>query len=514
MKKFNSFGKYALVALSLATVNYACTDLNEDLYSQVSADEYQNVLKNYTDAQYADAFLAAYSPFAALGGHNNIGSDQEVSSDEALIPQRGGDWYDGGQWIRMHRHEFTANEESLNNSWKTCYSGIATCNRLIKELPVARPSAATTTIAELRALRAVYYGILLDMFGNVPLIVTFPGDLAEAAPKSRTEVYNFVEKELTEASANLSKNADATTYGRVNYWAAKAALARLYTNAQVYTGTAQWDKAISAADEIISSTKYSLETNYFANFNATNNASRENIFVIPYDAAKLKGFNLAQMTLHYESKATFNLTDQPWNGYCTIASFYDSYEPTDVRRANLLEGAQFAADGTTRLLDGGAESNDPDGKPLTFTKVVNEHFPNCLRQAGARIGKYKFANGSTPELNNDYPIFRLADVILMKAEALWRKSAADPTALTLVNSIRTRAGVAAFASLTNDNFLAERGREMFFEAVRRTDMVRFGKFIEPYGPFKPGTDAACKTLFPIPQPQMDANKNLKQNPCY
>jgi starch-binding outer membrane protein, SusD/RagB family len=516
MKKFNSFGKYALVALSLATFNYACTDLDEDLYSQISADEYQTILKNYTDAQYADAFLAAYAPLTAFGGHNGINSDQECSTDEVIIPQRGGDWFDGGQWIRMHRHEYTPNEESLNNAWKSCYSGIATCNRLIKELPVARPNNATTTVAELRALRAYYYQILLDMFGNVPLIVTFPGDLAEATAKSRAEVFAFVETEYTQALPSVA-DAGAATYGRMSKGAVNAALARLYTNAQVYTGTAQWDKAIAAADAVINSGKYAIETNYYANFGATNNNSRENIFVVPFDAAKLQGFNLAQMTLHYESKATFNLTDQPWNGYCTSADFYNSYDATDARRANLLAGPQFAADGTTRLQDNGAESNDPDGKPLTFTPALNEHFPNCLRQAGARVGKYKFENGATPNLNNDFPLLRYADVLLMKAEALWRKNATDAVALGLFNQVRARAGAAAWTAgdMTSAKILAERGRETFFEGIRRTDMIRFGRYFEAgYTPFKPGADQACKGLFPIPQPQIDANKNLKQNPCY
>ncbi|MFM2268703.1 MAG: hypothetical protein RL757_2144 [Bacteroidota bacterium] len=515
MKKINSFVKYALVAFSVTTFGYACTDVDEDLYSQVSEEEYlNNILKNYTDDQYAQAFLSAYAPLTAFGGHNNITSDQEVSSDEVAIPTRGKDWGDGGQWTRMHTHKFTANEESLNNSWKSLYLGVATCNRLIKELPAIRPEKAAPTIAELRALRAFYYLNLCDMFGGVPLIVTYPGVVAEAAPKTRAEIYAFIEKELVESSAGLSKNVDATTYGRMNYWVAKSTLARLYTNAEVYTGAAQWDKVIRETDEIITANKYRIESNYYANFSPTNNNSMENIFVVPFDAAKLKDFNLAQMTLHYESKATFNMQEQPWNGYCTVADFYNSYAANDARKANFIVGFQKASNGVDTLKDQEAESTDPDGKPLNFTPEINQLAPSALRQAGARIGKYKVESGATRNLNNDFPLFRYADILLMKAEALWRKNNADPTALSLVNQIRSRAGATAFTTLTANDLLAERGRELFYEAVRRTDIIRFGKFTQAYAPFKTEVDPACKTIFPIPQPQLNANKSLKQSSCY
>ncbi|MCB0607406.1 MAG: RagB/SusD family nutrient uptake outer membrane protein, partial [Lewinella sp.] len=181
-------------------------------------------------------------------------------------------------------------------------------------------------------------------------------------------------------------------------------------------------------------------------------------------------------------------------------------------RGNFLAGPQYASDGVTRLIDDGAEAADPDGKPVTFTPELNELFPNALRQAGVRIGKFEFKNGGRTSLSNDFPIFRYADVLLMKAEAQWRQNASSATALALVNQVRARAGVPDFTELTADNLLAERGREMFYENHRRTDLIRFGQYNKAWE-FKPASQP-FRNIYPIPRAQLDANPNLAQNPGY
>ncbi len=517
MKRIKFLGKYLLAGMLLATVNNSCTNLDEQLYSEVPATEADAVFAKFTEADIKTAVQSAYDNLAgSFGNHNSTFSDNEVSSDEMIIPQRGGDWYDGGQWIRMHRHEYNKNEDSFNNSWNNLYRGISTCNRLIVQIPKAQPQLAAGLVAELRALRAFYYLYLLDMWGNVPIFTKWPGDIAEAGAKKRGDVYTFVETELNAVVGSLTDKVDATTNGRMNKWAAQGALAKLYLNANVYKGAPEYAKCITACDAIINSTKFSLESDYKKNFWFGNEASKENIFVIPYEPGKLGGFNIMQMTGHYETQKTFDLQAQPWNGYCTLAEFYNSYEATDKRKdANLLYGKQFEANGTTQLIDNGAESNDPDGKGVVFTPDLNEHFPGTIRQAGARIGKYRPKNGSSPDLSNDFPVFRLGDIMLVKAEALWRQNAADANALVLVNQIRTRAGAPVFTSITADNLLAERGREVFAEGWRRSDMIRFGKYFKKYDKYKSlDGEAACKGLFPIPQAQIDANASLPQNECY
>lgn len=501
--------KILLAAILVMSINQSCTNLEEELFDTVSD---ANFLK--TDEELNAALLAAYTNLYGFAGHNGIWSINEVSTDEALIPQRGGDWYDGGQWLRMHRHEYKANEDAFNNTWGFCYTGIGTCNRVIELLEEKAGDKPSTPglVAELKVLRAMYYYWLLDNFGDVPIVTDFKTANATPAKNTRQEVYAFIESEITGNIGSISSNNDVATYGRMNSWTAKAILAKLYLNAERYTGAAQWQKCADVCNEIISSGKFSLASNFFANF-ATINKTPEIIFAIPYDQVFGKGFPIVQMTLHYQSQKTYNLQAQPWNGYCSVQEFYNSFDDSDVRKKSFIAGPQYASDGTTRLEDSGAEAADPDGAPLTFTPEINEHFPNCLRQAGVRLGKYEFALGATPDLSNDFVLFRLADIMLMRAEALWHLDNGSAEALDLVNQVRDRAGVAPFAALTPDDLLAERGREMFQEAYRRQDLIRFGKY-NATRTFKPDSEDECFEFFPIPQNQLNSNPSLVQNPCY
>lgn len=510
-------GLVMAVALILA-FSQSCTDLEEEYFSELTENNFPT-----TEEQFIAALGATYTSLYGWANHNSIFSLQEVSSDEIMIPQRGNDWYDGGQWLRVHRHDMNKNEESVGNGWNFLYGGVNNCNRvidlftqLVTDGKVPQDQAASF-IAEVKVLRALFYYWLLDAYGNVPIVTSFKGSETNPSTKSRSEVFTFVESELNENVPLLEKKKDATTYARMNYYAGKALQAKLYLNSEVYTGKQEWAKVIAACDEIINSGLYNLESDYFANFNTKNDGSSENIFVVPYDEINAQGFNLAQMTLHYQSQFTYNLQQQPWNGYCSLQEFYNSYSDSDKRkgvsgdratRGNFVAGAQYAADGT-RLTDSSAEAGDPDGPELTFTPAVNALEPNCLRQAGVRVGKFEYASGATPNLSNDFPILRYSDILLMKAEAQWR-SGGD--GLALVNQVRARAGVPDFGALSADDLLAERGREFFYEGWRRQDLIRFGKFDDPWA-FKPQSDA-CKTLFPIPASQIAANPNLSQNPCY
>ncbi|MFK7934103.1 MAG: RagB/SusD family nutrient uptake outer membrane protein, partial [Saprospiraceae bacterium] len=399
MKRF-AIIKFMVVGLLLATFNQSCTDLEEELFSQVAVDDFFK-----TDEEFISALGSAYTSLYFYMNHGNYMSIQEISSDEMMIPQRGADWFDGGIWLRTHRHEFASNDDQYNGAWNVLYGGVSTCNRLIFQFEQLGTPEADGFIAELKVLRGLYYWWLLDSFGNIPLVDKF--DVPEGfipEQSNRQTVFDFIEKELNDNVSKLSQAVDGTTYARMNYYVGKALQAKLYLNAEVYTGTARWADAVAAADEVLNSGQYSLEANYFANFNTNNAASKENIFVVPYDQVFAGGFNLAQMTLHYGSQATFNLQDQPWNGYCSFQGVYNSYEDTDARkgvsgntsiRGNFHVGPQLASDGSV-IED--ASALDPDGTPLNFTPEINEHFPNTYRQAGARVGKYEFAIGATPNL--------------------------------------------------------------------------------------------------------------------
>lgn len=514
MKKFN----HLLICLLAFTV-FSCSDLEPEFTDVIPEEEY---------FQNEDAFISAlgsaYTNLYSFANHGNIFSLDVTSSDEACIPHKGPDWEDGGQWLRMHRHEFFDGEGVFGNVWNFSYGGINTCNRLIATFENAGSAGADAFIAELKVLRAYYYLILLDVFGNVPIVETFdvPADF-KPATVSRSEVYNWIENELTTQVPLLSKEVSSATYARMNYYVGQALLATLYLNAEVYTGTPQWSAAVAACDEIINSGSYSLEGNFFANFSPDNEGSSENIFAIPYDAVNAGGFNLVQMTLHYESQKTFDLVDQPWNGYCVLADFYNSFEQDDIRFTGgsrsygvMLHGPQYSSGG--ELLRDEADSwyedlaFDGDARVVVFGPEINELAPQAWRDGGARISKYQYENGSQNTMNNDWAVYRYGEILLNKAEAMYRMNSGSSEALDLVNAIRDRAGVAPFASLTDENLLAERGRELCFEAKRRADLIRFGRWNDAW--WEKNASEPFKTLMPIPADQITLNPNLQQNPGY
>ncbi|MES1197813.1 MAG: RagB/SusD family nutrient uptake outer membrane protein [Chitinophagaceae bacterium] len=525
-----------LIVIVLFITIESCTKLNEEdvLFDTVTANNFGN-----TDRELLSAVGGAYTNLYNWGSNNNMIPLNEVTTDEMVVPTKGADWGDGGHWIRLQTHKYVPDDSRIESTWTFLFAGVTTCNRLLATLePLGTPQSAAY-ISELKVLRAIYYYWLLDMYGNVPITTDFTVT-DPPANKTKAEVYAFVEKELVDNVPALSKTGptDESTYGRVNFYTGEAVLAKLYLNAQTYTGTAQWDKAIAACDQVINSGKYVLTTDYKRNFAKQTQGSTENIWVIPYDEVKAKGFNMCMMTLHLNSGATYNMSAQPWNGFATIQEFYQSYidpvqnpgpqgtvvgldplgTPTtgtlDKRLSNFLVGPQFKADGTP-LLDGGADAADPNGAPVTFTPYINELQPAAWRQSGARIGKWEFYNGMGQDMSNDLVIFRYADILLTKAEAVARKNSNwnDPVALALVNQLRARAGVTAFATMDVNAMLAERGREMFAECFRRQDLIRFGKYNSAWRFHAADADAHLN-IFPIPATQINANKNLKQNPGY
>lgn len=558
MKKSLYLIRVVMILLGVAALSQSCTKLDETLYDTVTP---ANFFKS--DAQFVSALGAAYTQLGgyASGDVNNL---QELSSDEMAVPTRGQDWDDGGNWRRLHLHSWKFEDNAVGGAWDFCFGGVNTANRLIYQFTSLSTSGqvkadvAAAYISELQTLRDFFYWQLVDLYGNVPLVTDFVTAPAAPATALRADVYNFIITDLETAVPQLTKTVDGTTYGRMNYWAGKFLLAKLYLNAAVYTGvngatgTAQWDKTIAACDEIINSGKFSLESNYFANFNIADQTSKEFIFAIPYDKIFFTGFELVDQTLHYGSQYTYNLQGQPWNGFCTLEQFYNSYDPTDLRRGdvgtkttpaskrgNFLAGYQFKLGGGL-VTDDGADAKDPDGKPLNFGNIgdgipqINELGPQAFRQSGVRIGKWEFEVGGTTEMSNDFGVFRYADVMLMKAEALFRKGN-TAAALPLVNQIRERAGLTDLASLdgklsfdlagpvvAGGELFNEMGREMFAEHNRRQDLIRWGFFNNNdkwHLPFNNAGDAmntvgAYLKLFPINKAKLAANPNLVQNPGY
>lgn len=565
MKKTLFLIRAILVVSIIAAFNQSCTNLDEELYSEVTPD---NFFK--TEEEFIAALGDAYTKFSDWATGDGTLALQEVTTDEMVVPTRGQDWDDGGNWRRLHLHSWTNEDYQMNNGWSFGFNGVNSANRLIYvfgtlvEDGTVDAEVGNAYIAELEAVRGFFYWQLIDMFGNVPLVTDFVNTPAAPPTVPRLEVYNFVVDNLETAVPKLSKSVDASTYGRMNYYAGQALLAKLYLNAEVYTGTPAWQKVIDACDEIINSGEYNLESNYFANFNVDNAGSNEIIFAIAYDQVFFQGFNIAVRTLHYGSQQTYNLTAQPWNGFCTLEEFYNSYDDADLRkgdvgtvdapaskRGNFIAGYQYKADGTP-VTDGGFEIpnpgrlpqpllGDPDGEWLNFGNIgstqaqINELGPQAYRQSGVRIGKWEIAKGSYPDrMSNDYAVFRYADVLLMKAEALWRLNPGDGEALALVNEVRARAGVPDIGSLDGPlsydlgggdvpggELFNEIGREMFAENHKRTNLIRWGLYTDVakwalpfYNPGDRIEEGEHTTLFPVHKDKLAANPNLIQNPGY
>ena len=507
-----------LTSFACILMVYGCTDLEEELFSEVTTENFFQ-----TEQHYVAAIGSAYTNLYSYNNNDHMWCLNGASSDELVIPTKGTDWFSNGAWQRLHRHEWTADFPVLNRTWSTLYFGVNTTNRLIVQLEEIGTEEALAFIPELKVFRAFYYYHLMDLFGNVPLLTetAFLEDNPAPAAVSRQEIYNFIINEISTYADFLTKDL-GDSYGRMNYYAAQALLAKVYANAKEYTGTAKWAECLAACREITGSGAYSLTNNYFENFDELNEDSPEFIFAIPYDATYAKGFVLGAQTLHYGNQDTYELAYQPWNGWTSVGEFYDSYEDTDLRkgvygdytvRGNFLAGPQIKSNGDP-VIDNAFEENDPDGPQVTLTPHPSSTDGLFfLRQDGARIAKFEFARGSRVNLNNDFPIFRYSDFVLLEAEMLWRLGQEPATALALVNSIRERAGVAPFTELNADNLLAERGRELFAEGWRRPDLIRFGQFTSGSW-FEKAPSDATRNIYPIPQAQLDANPNLDQNPGY
>jgi len=336
------------------------------------------------------------------------------------------------------------------------------------------------------------------------------------------------------ADMDLSASPLSTTNNayRINRFAALGFLAKLYLNAEVYTGTARFNEAAWAASYIIDQGPYQLcgdgcsvpnlgkragvssdpdnLEGFAAVFAPNNEGNPEHIFTVNYDEATGGGMNFSQMTLHYSSQFTWNLQDQPWNGYAALEDFYMSFDDNDERRAaSFIEGPQLDFGGSA-ILD---YATDDGELPLNYTPEINELQPNSLREAGARLGKFSFKQFGRPDMDNDFTILRLGELYLIRAEAMARANSDWSLALDDVNTVRARAGVSAWSSITPEMFLAERGREMFQESSRRTDLIRFGKYDDAW--WEKPVSEDYKSVFPIPFEQIQASEGtLTQNPGY
>jgi hypothetical protein len=471
----------------------ACTDLNEPIIDKVPQSEYT-----------ADPIVdmgVIYAPMQGFLDGGGYWFCQELPSDEMVCPTRGGDWDDGGKWRVLHQHTWDNKTEAIANMWSPFYSGIVQANKFIEtyESTKDQPIVAQA-IAKAKILRAYYYYLLIDNYKDVPYVTSFLNAEQQPMKTPRATIFANIVKEIEDSYPLVPASTSKTA---VTKGMAFSLLAKLYLNAEVYTGTPQWAKAEQYCDSVIALNQYSLQANALAPFVTANEGSPEIIWLIPYDEDTYKGNNLHMRTLHYNSNLTFDMTAGPWNGFATMEAHFNSYEDADARKKGFLYGLQKSSDGND-LTDPGAEGAPLDLNPHIPALQMDASFtPIEIRLSGARVAKFEIKIGAKDNLSNDFPIFRYADILLMKAEAMIRQ---NNNGDEYVNRIRVRAGVAPWTGTTLTQLLAERGREMFWEAHRRQDLIRFGEFNKAW--WEKTSSTPDRNTFPIPQWAVDANPNL------
>lgn len=543
---------YILSIYTSAFIFGSCSKLNEQVLDETSST-------GATDKEVAEGLIApVYAILPGLFQHTQYFALQEISTDEAILPYRGGtDWGDNGIYVSLHRHETTSSDPNVRNVWNNITLGMSRAITAINTLPDSKDPNAALFLAEARGMRAYYNLLSLDLFG-----VAFQKDdpKVNSVILRGNDAVEYIKSELLAIEPTLR---DDTGPGRISKAAVWGLLARLHLQAAVYrdiyaatfnfTGD-DMDKVVEYCDRIIGSGKFALSAEYFQLFDDANHTNKELIFAVD-QRANLNGHN--RMAYFSLSGDQFPLAAYPGangtDGPGITSDFYETwaqaYAPNDPEamdgrfyKRNLdtlttcIPGNDFHIDrGILRgqqyglIRSGGVFEKCPSGEfkvgklynntrnrpdlPVYFTEEIDfSDYSNYNN--GYRVEKYEFSRGSVSGRNfgeHDLVILRLADIYLMRAEAKLRKgSGNEAAALADVNTVRAsrtaRIVPPALSSINLDLLFRERGFELYWENVRRTDMIRFGKYEGTWGE-KSNSDPK-KRIFPIPQNAIDGASNL------
>ena len=537
--------KHRFFALSVLAMSLSLTScLDETPKDQIPETE----IYDSANSLYVNAVASLYNYIGAheegeglQGTCRGIYDYNTLTTDEAIIPIRGGNWYDGGLWKNMYDHTWTATDTDLYNVWKYLYKVIVLSTKSLetieKHKALLTEQQRVDYAAEVRAVRAMYYYYAMDMFGRIPILQSSTQKTADIRQSNRSDVFWYVVKELQDVApllANEHSNLQGNYYGRVTRPVAWFLLAKLSLNAEVYTdddwtdssrpdgktimfdieGNKKnaWQTCVHYCD-LITAAGYTLEADYTKNFAVHNEGSTENIFTIPLDKnLYLNEFHYLFRSRHYAHGGAYSGASE--NGTCatlhTMAVNGFGTETPDARLDMNFYTGKVEVDGKYVTLD--------DGTPLEYKPLAVEKNLTAspyLETAGARMKKYEvdrtaYSDGRMPD--NDIVLYRYADVLLMKSEAKVRNGESGDEE---INAVRSRVGMPSLPA-TLDNLLNERLLELVWEGWRRQDMIRFGTYGKQYD-IHTQSEADKKgytTVFPIPEKAHELNPNLKQNPGY
>lgn len=521
--------KSLILLITVSVVILSCTKLDVKLQDEQQGGGSSGGSSADVTALLAGLYNSMQTPFQ---DQTRTYALWEMTTDELIGPTRGPDWDDNGVWRVLHAQKYDGENLRVVEEFKDLNSIDFAATDILRYSPT------TQQAAEARFIRAFVDMMLLDGWGQVNYRDPGESVLTPSRVRVGSDALNFIISELNAILPNLP-DAPKT---KANKNAARVLLMKCYLNKGVWASNASrlaptfaaadMNQVISLADQIITSGSYSFTGSYFDNFAPTNTTiGAENIWT----GENKGGVQAGNIRSRWHSTMHYNQNPGGWNGFATLSDFYNKFESGDKRRGEnyptpgspanpgnrqtvgLFLGQQY--DLTTDL-----PLKDRTGAPLAFTSVVKSvEVGTNLEVTGIRAYKYPidFVNDGGGNVDNDYVYFRLADVLLMKAEAIMRGgtgTVAGPygsTALALVNYIRTHSSrnASLLASLSLDQLLDERGRELYLESWRRQDMIRFGKFLAPFQE-KNYTSDSKYILFPIPNRFLAVNPNLTQNPGY
>ena len=509
----------------------------ETAYSTLSDVQKNGVLSLYN-------YVGGYVDSQGLQGTGRgIYDLNTFTTDEAIMPTRGGDWYDGGFWQGLYLHRWGVNNEAIYATWEYLYRTVILCNgslERIQDFAEKHPEEnVADCVAEVRALRAMFYYYIMDLFGSVPLIEKSDPEVEDIVQEKRSKVFNFIVKELTESSSFLSKersNQPGVYYGRMTQPVVWFLLAKLALNAEVYTDDDWTDgsrpdgksiffevegqrlnawQTVNYYCEKITAAGYTLEKDYTANFAVFNESSEENIFVIPMSKTLYTNqFIYLFRSRHYNHAKAYGLSGE--NGSSATKEVLETFGYDTPQVDARFDYCYFA--GPVKDLEGNQILLDDGVTPLVYEPwnvALDVSGKPYEKTAGARMKKYEVDKTGLKDgklLDNDIVLFRYADVLLMQSEAKVRNGENGDAELNLV---RSRVGMAP-RTATLENLLDERMMELAWEGWRRQDMIRFGVFTRSYScrPQLPGEENGYTTVFPIPEKVIDMNPQLHQHKGY
>ena len=548
MKKNKIFSLLAAASLLISVPS--CTNLDERIYDQLPAETFGS-----TATEINALVGTCYNTLKRTFPSDALTMSEAAGSVMIYPTRKGGDWWDGGQYMQMFMHTYTSMTSCNRGAWNAAMESIGTCNANLNTVLGSEMANKDQMAAEIRGIRAYWYYFLVDKWGNIPMVTDY-NDKELPGNTPRAEAYSWLVQEVNSLIPALPEAEG--NYGKFTKASAHALLAKLYLNSDAWGMGDKYAQAAEEAQKVIQDPGLELLSKWSDNFSWNNSGNKESILCAQYSSNDTSNTNsLHFRTLGYVENQAIGASFGAWNGFCAQPDYvklfmadpskasdpkYTYYDDpaNDPRIVSFRLGQQYSKATGEVLMTGHSlpMNHYAEVFPLYGAQRDGTIWADVQQQDGGRVGKWEYDASLTSAMNNDFAIFRLADFYLVRAEALLRSGGSAAEATELVNKIRSRAGVKTLSSVTLADVQLERRLELAWEGVSREDDIRFGCYDKDMWSMLRATvsqdvDAAGmpKTysinpsawnrpsdkyleLFPIPLTAWQTNPKLVQNPGY